>query len=379
MHKNELKIGITLSGGGVRAAVFHLGVLARLADEELLEKIEMTSTVSGGTLVTGMIYTANKKRWPTSSEFKEFCIPYIKNQLTGKSLQLDAILRIFLNPWLLYHGRAKVLAKSLQHCWGIKGNLNDIPIKPRWNINSCTIESGKCWRFIPRERMGDYILNYVEKPDILLADAICSSAAVPFLIGSLIIRSQNYKWFEYKPDKSTELKNPKFRKIHIWDGGVYDNLGMEALVKYDKGCVYRKEFDFLIISDASKAIEPGKPFFQSNAFRLLDITTDQVRSLRARTLMDHFEHKKNSGVYLKIGNTVQEILHKSKWEGDIEQASRESLSSDEVDRARHYKTTLRKMSDEDFAMIFKHGWEVADATLSAYCPELFSQIKYNGL
>lgn len=379
MNKNDLKIGITLSGGGVRAAVFHLGVLARLADEELLEKIGMTSTVSGGTLVTGMIYTANKKIWPTSSEFKELCIPYIKKQLTGKSLQLDAILRTFFNPWLLYHGRAKVLSKSLQQCWGIKGNLNDISMKPRWNINSCAIESGKCWRFIPGNRMGDYILKYVQNPEISLADAMCSSAAVPFLIGSLIIRSQKYKWFEYKPDKTIELNNPKFRKIHIWDGGVYDNLGIEAFVKFDKGCRYREEFNFLIISDASKAIETGKPFFQSSAFRLLDITKDQVRSLRARTLMDHFEHKKNSGVYLKIGNTVHEILQKSKCKGDIEQVSRESLSSDEVDRAKHYKTTLRKMSNENFMMIFKHGWEVADTTLSAYCPELFSQIKYKGL
>jgi len=90
-----------------------------------------------------------------------------------------------------------------------------------------------------------------------VADEISERGA--FLVCPLppFIRSQNYKWFEYKPDKSTELKNPKFRKIHIWDGGVYDNLGMEALVKYDKGCVYRKEFDFLIISDASKAIEPA--------------------------------------------------------------------------------------------------------------------------
>ena len=31
------KIGIALSGGGVRATVFHLGVLARLAEDDLLE------------------------------------------------------------------------------------------------------------------------------------------------------------------------------------------------------------------------------------------------------------------------------------------------------------------------------------------------------
>ena len=33
-----MEIGLTLSGGGIRAAVFHLGVLHRLADEDLLER-----------------------------------------------------------------------------------------------------------------------------------------------------------------------------------------------------------------------------------------------------------------------------------------------------------------------------------------------------
>jgi patatin-like phospholipase len=49
------KIGLALSGGGIRAAVFHLGVLRRLAAENLLEAVSSLSTVSGGSLNSGSI------------------------------------------------------------------------------------------------------------------------------------------------------------------------------------------------------------------------------------------------------------------------------------------------------------------------------------
>lgn len=43
-----MNIGIALSGGGYRATVFHLGVLARLSEDNLLDQISFISTVSGG-------------------------------------------------------------------------------------------------------------------------------------------------------------------------------------------------------------------------------------------------------------------------------------------------------------------------------------------
>jgi hypothetical protein len=42
--------------------VFHLGILSRVAAENLLEKVTMLSTVSGGTLLTDLLYQANNNR-----------------------------------------------------------------------------------------------------------------------------------------------------------------------------------------------------------------------------------------------------------------------------------------------------------------------------
>ncbi len=50
-----MRIGLTLSGGGFRATVFHLGLLARLALEDKLEEVTVLSTVSGGGLCAALL------------------------------------------------------------------------------------------------------------------------------------------------------------------------------------------------------------------------------------------------------------------------------------------------------------------------------------
>ena len=50
------RVGLALSGGGFRASFFHLGVLARLAELDLLRHIEVLSTVSGGSIIGALYY-----------------------------------------------------------------------------------------------------------------------------------------------------------------------------------------------------------------------------------------------------------------------------------------------------------------------------------
>lgn len=55
------KLGLALSGGGFRAALFHLGALARLAEVDLLRKVDVISTVSGGSIVGAYYYLKVKE------------------------------------------------------------------------------------------------------------------------------------------------------------------------------------------------------------------------------------------------------------------------------------------------------------------------------
>jgi predicted acylesterase/phospholipase RssA len=50
------KVGLALSGGGFRASLFHIGVLARLAELDLLRHVEVLSCVSGGSIIGAHYY-----------------------------------------------------------------------------------------------------------------------------------------------------------------------------------------------------------------------------------------------------------------------------------------------------------------------------------
>jgi NTE family protein len=64
-----MDIGLAHSGGGIHAAIFHLDVLRRLAEEKMLESVTQLSTVSGGSLVTAAIFAKTRMRWPSSAEY----------------------------------------------------------------------------------------------------------------------------------------------------------------------------------------------------------------------------------------------------------------------------------------------------------------------
>ena len=70
-----MQISLALSGGGFRASVFHLGVLARLARENHLEDVILLSTVSGGSLGAGLIYSLNGVQWPGSQVYLKHVFP----------------------------------------------------------------------------------------------------------------------------------------------------------------------------------------------------------------------------------------------------------------------------------------------------------------
>jgi NTE family protein len=49
------KIALALSGGGTRAMAFHAGVIRYLADDGILHQVNHISSVSGGSLLVGLV------------------------------------------------------------------------------------------------------------------------------------------------------------------------------------------------------------------------------------------------------------------------------------------------------------------------------------
>ena len=362
-----MRIGLALSGGGVRATVFHLGALARLARQSLIENITFLSTVSGGSLAVALVWACSGKVWPGSDTILRSTIPRARRLLTAHGLDRAYLQHMFLCPWVLRHGRAGALAAALQDRWSVGGMLSDLPDNPRWIMNATCYETGKNWRFM-KKRMGDYVAGYVASPQLPIAQAVAASSAVPGLVGSLKLHTSRFEWFAFDRQQTPRRHSPEFPTLKLWDGGVYDNLGVEALFK--PVGLFRDGFDFLIVSDASARL--GSETRQLRApLRLLNVATDQVRGLRARTVVSHLQRNPGAGVYLKLGNTEARIYRDANRPAMAEHIRDNSLRDSEVQQAASFGTTLRKCTRREYDLLFAHGHQVADATLAAYCGDIF--------
>ncbi len=385
-----MKIGISLSGGGFRATVFHLGVLARLAEQNLLEQVAMVSSVSGGSLCAGLVFAKSDFKWPTSTHLIEHVVPQVRHLLTTVDLQFELIWRVLLSPLSILKSRATYLSSLLNARWGINAKLRDLPKYPRWLINATTYETGKNWRF-ESFRMGDYVFGYTYDNDFPVSDAMAASAGFPGLIGALELDARRRRWFRYlnRPADSseplgvepqvqwkTEPIEPEFSSVHLWDGGVYDNFGLEGLFDLDKG--WRKDIDFLIASDASG--KPKHEIYQPGISALLRIITgvmmDQVRSLRARAILERITIHHEPGAFLMMGNTCEKVLSEAGRNDEIARLCAACLDREHAAMAADTPTMIRRLSTEEFDLLFRHGHEVADYTLHAYHPDNFKFVGY---
>ena len=364
--KKQQKIGLALSGGGIRAMTYHCGVLRWLSENNQLENIVHISSVSGGSLFTGLLFMLSNWRWPTSSHYSALIVPRMKQLLIEKDLQCSAIKRLsYPKNWRFILSRANVLAQTIENHWGVKGNLNDLPTNPVWSVNGTTAENGRRFRF-KRTECGDYELGYADSANIKIADAMAVSAAFPIGIGPFVIKTSDFEWRK-RDDWNVgheKLITPQYPKLHLYDGGVYDNLGIEPL--FDVGEQKNKgDINFVVVSDASKPLErisPGWILSPFRAKRIADIALEQTRALRVRSFVNFIKTNKSAGLYLQLGARPINRIRKYANQNELS-ASRlleeKWLSNDEIDVAVRYRTDIRQLTIRDYEILEQHGYETA--------------------
>ena len=374
-------IGICLSGGGIRATGFHLGVLLWLAKAGQLGSITRLSSVSGGSLAVALVLAVSENRWPSDNAYINEVLPAAAKLLTTRSLQTRFALSLLMRPWRWGIGRATLLGHALRRDWGVTGTLKDLPEKPDWIINATCYETGKNWKFT-RTRIGDYLYGHNYEQNIAVADAVASSAGLPYLIGMYSMRVDQDGWHRVNraTEEPIEQISPPSKRVRLWDAGVYENLGIEPLYKPGTGFVH-KEIEALIVSDASArlgmdhsratgAFMARWPFIRTP--RLIDITTDQIRALRSRMIVEAATRNDNAIPIslVKLGNEI-EYIDRMSGSADKEHDYKQYISKQETLYLAGYPTHIRKLSREEFRLLLRHGYEVAGATLSGYMPMLF--------
>jgi NTE family protein len=286
LRQNSLQagVGLALSGGGFRAMLFHAGALLRMNEFGLLSKIDRISSVSGGSIAAGIL-AAN---WPkfgspdAAGILPNFAQNYVATVLAFAKEKLDlSDIAIGLLPMT---SAADQAANSYDHLLFHGLTLNQTPHRPEFVFCATNLSTGDLFRFT-KAYAGDYLLGYIKDPSIKLATAVAASAAFPPFLSPMILdaKPEDFTDWPANPGDKPFDAAPFRDGIALCDGGVYDNHGLEPIVKR-----YVTNF----VSDG------GAPFLRSpdvhtdwlsQLRRILDLEDNQVRALRRRDLIGRFK------------------------------------------------------------------------------------------
>lgn len=214
---------LCLSGGGYRAMLFHLGALWRLNELAILKDLDRVSSVSGGS-ITAAVLGMNWSRLGfdqagVGQQFQEAVVDPIR-KLANRTIDLPAVLLGLLTLGLA----GSQTARFYNEVFG-EATLQDLPTKPRFVINSTSLQSGVLWRF-EKPYMRDYRVGEIPNPTTPLAIAVAASSAFPPFLSPVFLHPSPT---DFVPGTGQDLQmQPYTSRVVLTDGGVYDNLGLET-------------------------------------------------------------------------------------------------------------------------------------------------------
>ena len=315
------KVGLALSGGGFRASFYHLGVLACLAERDILRDVEVLSCVSGGSIVGACYWLKLRQRLLNPEPMRrESYVELVRELISHFQGAVRANLRGRVQPYLaeaiwrflsdkrgaldpektadaleeyfyrpLWPGDGPIQMDQLafsptDHDAALTGSEEFNPAKHNWLrahkvpaliLNATTVNTGHAWRFTPTW-MGESPWSVHESADTIprlewsmydknagwqmrLARAVAASACVPMVFAPLRIGQHYGQGIE----------------ISLVDGGVHDGQGSVSLLA--SGC------NVVLVSDACAQLRlepapvPGLRGLKTSTLRYVDTLMERVR------------------------------------------------------------------------------------------------------
>jgi NTE family protein len=378
----NLKIGLSLSGGGYRAAIYHLGTFRKLREMGILENVDVISTISGGS-ITGACYGLKGDNFEEFEKclrgivqksiirgilysFRFICIFVFLLSIVVLSIYLlftrlawvsTPLLVIVIWSLLIYQFKifpVSSIINRLYSKWFFDGKtLKDFNPIPRIAINATNLETGRPFTF-SKNKMSDSTYEHPGKgrksikfkPDEFpISLAVASSTCVPFAFTPIFI---DKKYFEDEKDFETI-------KPCLVDGGVYDNQGVHKLTQ--KNSSY--ECDVVIVSDAGNIMPKINSF--NNVIQLLmrtsEIFMNRIKNYQMiQHVYENYRFNKKSIAYQSLGWDLEGCL-----DGFMDNLKKEAILEEVI--------VAHEISNQD---IVNGSWDIIE-------DKLMRKINYSGI
>lgn len=253
-----MRIGLSLSGGGFRATLFHLGVIRFLHDARLLSSTVYISSVSGGS-VLGAHLVLNWERYTDPCKHTAVC-----NEI--RSFTRRDVRGRIVRRWPFYGSTTGPFQKELSRIYrgctlmDLHGNG-----RPLIEILSTSLSHGflVAFRgdgsiFVDRSQVTEDSINLYTPISI----AVAASAAYPALFKPVELNHRTLR-----------LPEADFALPHAAaDGGLFDNLGVQMLRWTDDPDGENLKLDHILVSNA------GAPFVTRYSSTFSNFLTRQMRA-----------------------------------------------------------------------------------------------------
>lgn len=364
LDPGERPVGVAMSGGGFRATLAGIGALRRLAKIDKLRSVRHVSSVSGGSIANGLLAQA----WGGLRD-ADFTLAKFDELITEPAI--DLICNHSLSGELVRHSwrallpgtnRTDLLVDRLDHHLFHDTLLEDLPTGCWFEFNACNLTAGTRFRF-SRDVVGDYITGSVATAgtEIHLAKAVALSCAVPGAFASVKMR-------EPELPCAPEVGTPE-----LVDGGVYDNLGADALKVREEMpglyCLIVNAGGLFGPSSTVGAVPIAGALYQSNG-----VLYQQVSSVRSRMLFDEFQSDDDG----TLDGTLFSMRTNMPDDDELTAAQRAALAEYRSEHPEEstsgkaelaaYKTTFDRLPRSVADRLVARGEWLAGAVLTLYMP-----------
>jgi predicted acylesterase/phospholipase RssA len=232
-------IAMCLSGGGYRAAAFHLGVLRALSKLGWLSSVKYLSTASGGTILAAR-WLVGLARAESFAAFEE----KVRAFLAGTNVVQSAVedLAKSKRPSLIREA-ADVYDALLE-----KTTWSKLPLAPFDEVvfNATDFDGGNAFRFVKSSNDKVWIGNKNRKvaeeavANMRLGDVVAASSCFPGAFEPIVF-----------PRDFAGTKPGCTPDVPLMDGGIYDNQGISSLLLVVKRA-QPPDIDLVIVADTDQ-------------------------------------------------------------------------------------------------------------------------------
>jgi NTE family protein len=353
-------IALCLSGGGFRAALFHLGALRRLNELGILTQVDQLSAVSGGSIFASYLATALSSRLANETSIRDWdaqvAIPF--RAFTQANLRTRPLLKWLALPWnwattsLPVEDMTRSFERTLTPL-----QLKDLPERPQFLFCSTDMTFGCNWVF-GKDQIEDFREEQQHRlfssGGFSLGRATAASACFPPVFDAMHLTANNKQVAYSKRDRAL-LKQGSAEDIRLTDGGVYDNLGLEPVWKSART---------ILVSDGGAVFQiHSNRTLPMRLLRYSSIIDHQVGSLRRRWLIASFLDQEMEGAYWGIGSTSEHYY-----------TSALGYSEEVIDQViSRIRTDLDAFTPAEVAVLENHGYCLAEAAIQQHVKGLIKE------